>query len=62
MISENQLKLVEIKAEKAELLPKKAMSIGEFNAIRAFYSGADFERNSTMPMSIFITSGFLWFV
>ena len=62
MINERILRVIKINTDVDELLPKKAMSLAEFNAIRANFSGADFERNSNMPMSIFMTSGILWFI
>ena len=62
MISQNQMKLIQVKTKKGENLPKKALSVSEFNAIRSHYSGLDFERNSLMPMSGVVTCGVLWFV
>ncbi len=56
------MKLIRVQTKKGELLPKQEMTIGEFNAIRSFFSGADFERNSILPMSMLATSGLLWFV
>jgi len=62
LVFENQMKLLEVETERDELLPKKALTLNEFNAIRSTFSGTDFERNSTMPMSVAVTSGVLWFV
>ena len=56
------MKLIKVKTKKGELLPKQEMTISEFNAISSFFSGADFERNSTLPMSMLATSGLLWFI
>jgi len=56
------MKIIKVKTKKGEHLPKEALTLGEFNAIRSYFSGADFERNGTMPMSIFVTSALLWVV
>ena len=62
LINNNSLKLLHVKTEKRDFMPKSALSLSEFNAIRSYYSGADFERNSTMPLSVIVTGSLLWFV
>lgn len=54
--------MIKIKTEKGDRMPKEALTLGEFNAIRSQFSGADFERNGMMPMSLFVTSGILWVI
>mgnify|MGYP001226677079 CR=1 FL=1 len=55
------MKLIEIETDKRDALPKKALTLREFNAIRSNFSGSAFERNSVMAASIFVTSAVLWF-
>lgn len=55
------MKLIKIKTEKGESVPKKALTLSEFYAIRAYFSGADYERNGILPMSMVVTSSVLWF-
>ena len=62
MVRQSQMKIIKVKAQKGEHLPKEALTLGEFNAIRSQFSGTDFERNGIMPMSIFVTSALLWVV
>jgi hypothetical protein len=37
------------------------MTYEEFMAIKNNFTGADFERNSTLPLNIFVIGGVLWF-
>jgi hypothetical protein len=49
------------KAKKNFNLPKSEMTLDEFFAIKEYFSGADFERNSTAFTSAFVVSAGLWF-
>lgn len=60
-INENHMKLVEVSTAKAQAVPKPALTLREFNAIRSNFQGTDFERNSILPASAFVTSAVLWF-
>mgnify|MGYP007004905582 CR=1 FL=1 len=61
IINNNHMKLIEVKTDKKVALPKKFLTLREFNAIRSNFQGSDFERNSILPASIFVTSAVLWF-
>lgn len=50
-----------VKIEKREFIPKPKLCLQEFLAIKSFYSGADFERNSIVPMTVPLVGGLLWF-
>ena len=47
--------------EQVKMLPKKELRLEEFIAIRDYFSGADFERNNPMPLTVPIVSAALWF-
>jgi hypothetical protein len=46
---------------KRDYVPKTNLTLHEFMAIKSFYSGADFERNSILPMTMPLVAGMLWF-
>ena len=46
----------------APFIPKKDLRLQEFTAIKHFYTSADFERSSTLPLIIPMTAYTLWFV
>jgi hypothetical protein len=43
-------------------LPKPDLRFQEYQAIKNFYSGADFERNSYLTLCLPVVSGVLWFM
>ena len=43
-------------------MPKRQLTLSEFNAIRSYFSGADFERNMHISISTIFASGILWFI
>ncbi len=47
--------------EKKPFIPKPDLSFREYNAIKNFYSQADFERNSFVTLCLPISTGLLWF-
>ncbi len=63
MISKNQHELLSanIGGEKTDYLPKPDLKYKEYTAIKNFYSGADFERNSFLTLSLPLVSTVLWF-
>ena len=64
MISENQHDLLSanIGGDKSDYVPKPDLKFKEYTAIKNFYSGADFERNSFLTLSLPLVSTVLWFM
>lgn len=64
MIGENQNDLLtaNIGGDKSDFVPKPDLKFKEYTAIKNFYSGADFERNSFLTLSIPLVSTILWFM
>jgi len=64
MISQNQEDLlkVNIGGEKQPFLPKPDLRFKEYTAIKNFYSGADFERNSFVTLTLPLVSAVMWFL
>lgn len=64
MIGENQHDLLSanIGGEKLEYVPKTDLKFKEYTAIKNFYSGADFERNAFVTLSLPLVSTVLWFM
>ena len=61
VMRQSQVQLSKVKIEKMEFVPKQNLSFHEYTAIKSFYTGTDFERNSILPMSIPLVAGVLWF-
>ncbi len=51
-----------IGGDKRPFLPKPDLRFKEYTAIKNFYSGADFERNSFLTLSLPLVSSVLWFM
>lgn len=64
MISENQEELLRASLGKTgePFIPKPDLKFKEYSAIKNFYSGADFERNSFLTLSLPLVSSVLWFM
>jgi hypothetical protein len=64
LIGQNQEDLLtaHIGGEKKDFMPKPDLRFKEYTAIKNFFSGADFERNSFLTLSLPLVSTVLWFI
>jgi hypothetical protein len=61
MIEKNQEELLSVHlSDKSMFVPKPDLKFNEYEAIKNFYSGADFERNSFLTMVLPFVSTVLW--
>lgn len=63
MIGDNQdaMLSVNIGGERKPFVPKPELKFREYTAIKNYFSGADFERNSFLTLSLPLVSTVLWF-
>lgn len=48
--------------DRQSFVPKTDLNFKEYVAIKSFYTGADFERNSFLTMTLPFVSSVLWFM